>query len=78
MNELRRKIAKLARGVYSNEVAYDVLIAAVPDENEDELIEELIDLITHEPQKGGVFGLDEVRHKIYIQRIFKIIDKLEN
>ena len=78
MCELRKRIAKLAKGIYTKEVTYKEFMQEVPEEGQDELIDELVDLIEHEPQKGGIFGIKEKDHATYLKEIFEVINKLEN
>jgi hypothetical protein len=77
MNDMRHKIATLARGLYSGGVSFEEFMDSVPEMGSDELIDELVDLIEHEPKKGGLFGASEKEHSRYIQRIFATIEKLE-
>ncbi|MCZ6803713.1 MAG: hypothetical protein O7D86_07245 [Proteobacteria bacterium] len=77
MSELRLKIAKAARDLYTDIISYDQFIALTPQEDEDELIDELVDLIMHEPQEGGLPGVKEIEHETYMKQIFEVIEELE-
>jgi hypothetical protein len=77
MNDIRQKIATLARGFYLGEVTFEEFMGSVPEMENDELIDELVDLVEHEPKKGGLFGASKKEHSEYIQRVFAIIEKLE-
>ena len=57
MSEIQYKTAKAARALYSGEITYEQFIERCPEEEEDELCDELVDLIMHEPQKGGFLGV---------------------
>jgi len=78
MNELRINIAALARRLYAKEVTFSEFMEGAPEQDEDELIDELVDLIIHEPKKGGIFGMKESEHKEYLNEVFQVIEKLEN
>jgi hypothetical protein len=77
MKELRKQIAVLARQLYENKITFDEFLSKTSDQDQDELVDELIDLIEHEPQKGGLFGVNEKEHQKYITQIFTIIERLE-
>ncbi len=78
MIDLRQKVAKAAREMYSGGITFEQFIDLTPDQDNDELIDELVYLIEHEPQKGGVLGVKEKDHESYMQQIFKVIEKLES
>ena len=46
-------------------------------ESKDELIAELYDLIEHEPQRGGLFGVSEVTYAAYQVDIERALRALE-
>ncbi len=48
----------------------------IPEMDEDELIDELVDLIEHEPKAGGLFGVTKKEHEKYMEQISTIIEKL--
>jgi len=77
MNNQRRKIAGLARQLYKKEITFSEFLAGTPEQDEDDLIDELVDLIEHEPQKGGLLGIKESEHDKYIKQIFVLIERLE-
>ena len=77
MNELRKKIANLARSLYAKEITFDEFLHEVPDQDHDDLIDELVDLIEHEPKKGGLLGVSDEEHEKYVNNIFGIIKQLE-
>ncbi len=41
-------------------------------------IDELVDLIEHEPQKGGFLGVKEKEHEAYLKQIFGVIERWSN
>ena len=74
--DIRMKVAALARELYDGKIAYNEFIKQA-SETEDEDIEELLDLIEHEPKKGSLFGVDAKTHANYIATVFALINKLE-
>ncbi len=77
MSEQRVKIAKAARDLYIKTISFEQFLELVPEQDNDELIDELVDLIEHEPQKGGFLGASEDEHSNFLKQIFEVIDKLE-
>lgn len=73
----RKKAAQLARDLYSNKIDYKTFALNYPDNTDDIEIKELLDLIEHEPKKGGLFGVDISKHGLYMAEINRYIDKLE-
>lgn len=76
--EKRKFTAKLARQFYNHEISSDELFLELPEDSNDDDIEYLISLITHEPQIGGILGVDKSRHEVYLAKVFELIIKLEN
>lgn len=77
MSELRRKIASCARDFYAQKITIDELLVEAAVRDEDDLIDELIDLIVHEPAVGRIFGVSKREHDAHIQKIYEIIEKFE-
>jgi hypothetical protein len=77
MSKLRLRIAKAARELYAGQITFDQLLELAPEQDKDELIDELVDLIEHEPQRGGFLGVKEKEHDAYIKQIFEVIERLE-
>lgn len=78
MEATDRKIAaQLARRFYSSEIDFDQFCMDYPEYDKDKDISELYDLIEHEPKKGGFFGISSDQHESYIQKIFRLIEKLD-
>ncbi len=59
MSKVRFKVAESARRLYKKEISFNEFLKNTPEPDEDELIDELIDLIIHEPQKGGFWGVSK-------------------
>ena len=77
MSEQRRKIAKLATDLYAGDILFEKFLSEIPPMDEDELIDELVYLIEHEPTPGGLFGVSKAEYKRYLNQIFSIIEKLK-
>ena len=75
-SEIRKKVASLARSLYAGKITFMEFIRQAPD-TEDGEVAELVDLIEHEPKKGGFLGVDAKTHEDYRKAIFALIDKLE-
>jgi len=73
----RREIARLARAYLAGNVEHDRLAIAAYESEQDDDIDELDDLITHMPPRGGLFGLSEDQHKKYRQSVEAAIQMLE-
>ena len=78
MSKLRKEIAKLAKDLCSGTITYEEFMNSLPEMDEDDLIDELVDLIEHEPKVGGLFGVSKKKHSEYLQRIHTTIKKLES
>jgi hypothetical protein len=77
-NSIHKKAAELAEQLYAGKITFSDFLSGVPENGQDELTEELVDLITHEPQKGGFFGVSEEEHQAYMEKINKLIHRLES
>ena len=78
MTTSRKEIATLARKLYAKEISFSEFLNETPEQDEDELIDELVDLIEHEPKKGGILGVKEKEHDMYLKNIFNVIERLES
>lgn len=78
--ELRRKVAGFAKQYCLGELFFEQFLelAPEPDQCEDDDIFELLDLVEHEPQKGGLFGVSGKEHARHMARIDALIAKLLN
>ena len=47
MNELRMKISKAARELYSEKITFEEFMRLTPEQDVDDEIDELVDLIMH-------------------------------
>jgi hypothetical protein len=76
MDNQRILAAKLAEQYYKGSLTFTEFIKKYPD-SDDFDVNELFDLIEHEPKKGGLFGATELEHFNYNRRINNLIDKLK-
>ncbi|NNN06246.1 MAG: hypothetical protein HKL90_10135 [Elusimicrobia bacterium] len=72
----RKAAAQAARALLAGEISYDQFLQAIPDEA-DKLIGQLVDLIEHEPKRGGWGGVDENAWQSYRRQILAAIEALE-
>ena len=61
-------------GGLSLEGFFELLPEAQPDEE----VAELVDLIEHEPQRGGLLGASAAQHERHMQRIRELIRLLRD
>jgi hypothetical protein len=76
MEDKRKFTAILAKELYKGKITFDDFLLKVPDDENDEDISELIDLITHEPKRGGFMGVKKKEHDKYMANINDLINKL--
>ncbi len=76
MEDNRKLTARLAKEFYEGKITFDDFLMHTPDDENDEDISELIDLITHEPKRGGFMGVSKKEHDKYMASIQELINKL--
>jgi hypothetical protein len=76
MENDRKIAARLAKELYEGKITFSEFLTAVPDDATDDDIAELIDLITHEPKRGGFMGVSTAEHERYLAKINLLIEKL--
>jgi hypothetical protein len=74
----RKIAAKLARDFYDGKIDFKKFCLNYPENSGDDEIDELYSMIEHEPKAGGLLGVDNSKHQLYIAEINRFIDKLEN
>jgi len=72
----RKLVASLAKKLCAGEITFDEFLLGTPEDDSDEEISELIDLIEHEPKRGGFMGVSPNKHDNYIEKINKLIKDL--
>lgn len=77
---LRRKVAGFAKQYRLGELSFEKFLELAPesDQFEDDDISELLDLMEHEPQKDGLFGVGEKEYVRHMARIDALIARLLN
>ena len=74
---LRSKVAALVEDFYRGKIDYKELSLAIPENNSDKDIQELLDLIEHEPKVGGLLGVSQEEHRQVKSKIDSIVEKLK-
>jgi hypothetical protein len=73
----RQRVARLAREFLDDATKYDAFVTAVYEADQDDEIDELENLITHMPRRGGFGGLTEEQYRQYLDCVHPTIRKLE-
>ena len=75
----RRSVAASARHVRAGSLSFLDFVKQIGSyETGDELVDELIDLLEHEPAEGGWFGVGRQVHSEYVAEIDRIIEQLDS
>jgi hypothetical protein len=72
----RRTVGRWAEQYLAGQLSFKDFMTVVPEEPADEDVAELIDLIEHEPKKGGIFGVRAKEHDRYMARIRQLVQSL--
>lgn len=75
--DIRRQVALAAREYQEKKITWKQFIDVTADFRDDEMIDELVDLIWHEPKHGGFFGVREKAWITYQKEIEDLISSLE-
>jgi hypothetical protein len=73
----RRKIISLGRDYLDRRITWQYFMDQTSELRGDKLIDELVDLIEHEPKKGGLIGVSEREWQEYQDRVRYVIGLLE-
>jgi len=73
---LRLEVAHWAQQYLDGGIPFERFLNLAPEEPEDQDIEELIDLIVHEPKRGGLFGVSAADYETHMRRIRELIEIL--
>jgi hypothetical protein len=73
----RQRAAEDARAYLYGELSWEQFIELFAN-NEDELIGDLVDLIEHEPKRGGLLGVNEKQWAQYQSQLSSAIAALES
>jgi hypothetical protein len=74
---LRRDAAKAGRAYLSKNLSWEEFMDRFA-ESDDDLISDLVDLIEHEPQRGGFLGVNETQWVEYQTQVKVAIAALES
>lgn len=74
---LRRKAAEAGRAYLSKNLSWEEFMDQFADSNDD-LISDLVDLIEHEPKRGGFLGVNETQWVEYQTQVKAAIAALES
>ena len=74
--EMRLQAARAARGVLDGTVLFSQFDHDFGD-SDDLLIARVVDLLTHEPELGGLFGANESRWEAHHRQTLDAIEALE-
>jgi len=74
-SDFRRTVASLAKAFYEQRLTFEQFLKQFPVTNDEE-VTELLDLIEHEPKKGGFFGVSEESYREHMEKIYRLIDRL--
>jgi len=75
--ESRRRTAAIARSYLGGSISWQDFMDETAEFEGDTLIDELVDLIEHEPKRGGFMGVNDKEWLQYQQAIMNIITALE-
>jgi len=73
----RNKVAAIARAYLEHQISWQNFMDEIAQFQEDSLIDDLVDMIEHEPKQGGFMGVTEKEWQEYQRAILNIIGQLE-
>ena len=76
LKTLRREAAEAGRSYLSKNMSWEEFMNRFA-ESEDDLVSDLVDLIEHEPKRGGFLGVNEARWAEYQALLTAAIAALE-
>lgn len=75
--DIRKQVALAAREYQEKKITWKQFIDLTADFRDDEMIDELVDLIWHEPKHGGFLGVRGKAWITYQKEIEDLISSLE-
>ena len=75
--ELRRRAVERVRALRARDISWDDFMDEF-GEVQDPPIADLVNLIEHEPERGGLLGVRESAYGAYLDRLRQAIEKLEH
>jgi hypothetical protein len=77
IHNLRARAAKAAKDYQAKNISWDSFMEEFGESN-DEKVEELVDLIEHEPKRGGFMGVNEKEWANYQTQVEQTIEALSS
>ncbi len=77
IQSLRRDAAVAGRAYLATEISWDQFMERFAD-CDDDLVSDLVDLIEHEPKRGGFLGVNENRWAQYQSQVASALAALES
>ena len=78
IKEIKHRAASIASSYIKGHIEWQTFMDEMADlSDKDSLIDKLIDLIEHEPKRGGFMGVSEKKWENYQTAIHEIIKELE-
>ena len=74
--QLRVRAAERVRAMRAGQISWDDFMDEFGDAK-DQPIAKLVDLVEHEPQRGGILGVRESQYQEYLDRVREAIEELE-
>jgi hypothetical protein len=71
-------VGHLAELYLAGRLSFQEFMLAAPEDPEDEDVAELIDLIEHEPKRGGFFGASAEEHDRHMARIRELASSISS
>ena len=78
METTRRQVADWAQRYLDGGLSFEGFFELLSEAQQDAEVAELVDLIEHEPQRGGFLGVSAAQHERHMQRIRELIRVLRD
>ncbi len=69
MTNDRRQVAEWAERYLAGNLSFQRFLELVPEESEDSLVTELVDLVEHEPKRGGILGATPEQYDRHMRKL---------
>lgn len=73
----RQRVAALTLALYERRVTVDAFIEELGDVA-DPQVAELIDLLKHDPERGGMHGVQDDEYEAYRERLMELVARLSD
>jgi hypothetical protein len=78
VNGSRRQVAAWAEQYLRGDLSFEGFMNLMPEDPTDATVAELVDLVEHEPKRGGVLGASAAEHDKHVRRIRDLITVLRS